>query len=188
MNSCGVSCCTHTSSDPHMGLTYLKVPAFLGTHSTSCAFSSSYGESDGEWSSFCSHVVHNSCKNMTSAVSASKGGSQACVWKETQSLIMAVARSWRQLFNLQLHKDFCFFFNLKKMKAENIRHNYLVYLCKLIFKKKGMCVMTEITSNKISTAWQIFWWFNLWWVLSCCMHSLYSMKHQKAGAKETVIG
>lgn len=44
---------------------------------------------------------------------------------ETLSLIVAVARSRTQLFNFQPYKDFCFFFffNLKKMKAENIWHN-----------------------------------------------------------------
>lgn len=51
-------------------------------HSASCAFSFAYDESYSEWSSFCSAVVHNSCKNMVSALSASKVCSEACVWKD----------------------------------------------------------------------------------------------------------
>lgn len=67
---------------PHCGTHLPQGTSLLKMHSTSCAFISSDSESHSEWSSFCSHVVHNSCKNMISAVSTSKGGIQACVWKD----------------------------------------------------------------------------------------------------------
>lgn len=123
---------------------------------------SSCGESYSEWSSFSSQVVHNSCKNMISAVSTSEGGSQACVWKDLLgdqfclsfynwrllSLIMSVARSFLEgSFSISsLTKPSALPaspLNLRRffrMEDENIWHHYLAYICKLILPRKGnMC-------------------------------------------------
>lgn len=136
--TCGFCCCTHTCSEP---LTTGLSPS-LKMHSTSCAFSSSYDESYCEWSSFCSYVEYNSCKNMISAVSTSKGGNQAYIRKDLLRdefcfsfiqletiLDHTVARSWRQLFNFQpCFLSLLFLLNFKKLSKINIIyiwHNYL---------------------------------------------------------------
>lgn len=118
---------------------------------------SSSGESYSEWSSFCSQVVHNSCKNMISAMSTSKGGSQACVWKDLLGDQFCLSfYNWRlSIFDHVSSKELKAAFqfpalqsllsappsplNLRRffrMEAENIWHNYLASICKLTLQEK----------------------------------------------------
>lgn len=152
-------------------------------HSTICAFSFLlYDESYSEWSSFCSSVVHNSCKTDFSCVNFKGLQSGIYIWKDLlreEFLFFIYTTGNQTIFDPFRGKElkpafqfasliwaFCFPLHLKRlagMKPVYIWHNYLVYLCKSssLNWSKNKSLMIGIAVNKISIYYDDFWLLSL---------------------------